>query len=303
MAKNLFKGWEVKNMAEVAQIETPLYQELEEEKVPEEEYTGPTAAELRAQAEVFRTQWNKEKRTMIDSANKEAESILKQAHDQAGNITSRAQSDATAMVEEAEEKVDEMLKRAQGELVKQEEQLNERLDLIRKQAEDEGIELGRKQGWEEGMKEAKRLLEHLHIIVDKTIDKRKSIIEGAEAQIVNLILMISRKVVKVISENQRSVVLQNIKQALEKLKQRGEITIRVNLADMDITTEHMNDFKQISDKIESVKIMEDSSVGPGGCIIETDFGQIDARIASQLKQIEDKIREAMPIVDDSERGI
>ena len=34
---------------------------------------------------------------------------------------------------------------------------------------------------------------------------------------------------------------------------------------------------------------------PGGTIIETDFGEIDARIASQLQEIEDRILELMPV--------
>jgi flagellar assembly protein FliH len=41
--------------------------------------------------------------------------------------------------------------------------------------------------------------------------------------------------------------------------------------------------------------MEDSTVDRGGCIIETDFGEIDARIAAQLREIEDRILELAPI--------
>ena len=47
--------------------------------------------------------------------------------------------------------------------------------------------------------------------------------------------------------------------------------------------------------VKSIKILEDSTVDKGGCIIETDFGSIDARISSQLHEIEEKILELMPI--------
>ena len=33
----------------------------------------------------------------------------------------------------------------------------------------------------------------------------------------------------------------------------------------------------------------------GGCIVETDFGAIDARISSQLTELEEKIMEVSPI--------
>ena len=42
-------------------------------------------------------------------------------------------------------------------------------------------------------------------------------------------------------------------------------------------------------------MLEDSSVERGGCIVETDFGAIDARISSQLAELEEKILEISPI--------
>ena len=100
---------------------------------------------------------------------------------------------------------------------------------------------------------------------------------------------------KVISENQKNVVINNVVQALRKLKSRGEVVIRVNLADLELTTEHTNDFLTMVENVKSISILEDSSVDRGGCIIETDFGQIDARISSQIHEIEEKILELMPI--------
>jgi len=110
-----------------------------------------------------------------------------------------------------------------------------------------------------------------------------------------LVLLIAKKVIKVISENQKNVVINNVVQALRKLKSRGEVAIRVNLADLELTTEHKKDFIEMVEGVKSIKILEDSTVDRGGCIIETDFGSIDARISSQLHEIEDRIVELMPI--------
>jgi flagellar assembly protein FliH len=127
------------------------------------------------------------------------------------------------------------------------------------------------------------------------LDKRSEIIEESETQLVNLVLMITKKVVKVISENQKNVVINNVIQALRKLKSRGEVLIKVNLEDVELTTEHVKDFMRMVDNVQSVTVVEDSTVDKGGCIIETDFGEIDARISSQLQEIEEKIIELAPI--------
>ncbi|WP_277300224.1 FliH/SctL family protein, partial [Treponema succinifaciens] len=47
--------------------------------------------------------------------------------------------------------------------------------------------------------------------------------------------------------------------------------------------------------IKNISVVEDSSVEKGGCIVETDFGAIDARISSQLNELETQILNISPI--------
>jgi flagellar assembly protein FliH len=91
------------------------------------------------------------------------------------------------------------------------------------------------------------------------------------------------------------VVISNVVQALRKVKGRGNIIIRVNMVDVKLTTEHVKDFIQLMEGAKSIQVVEDSTVDPGGCVIETDFGEIDARISSQLAELETKILEISPI--------
>jgi flagellar assembly protein FliH len=91
------------------------------------------------------------------------------------------------------------------------------------------------------------------------------------------------------------VVVNNVIQALRKLKSRGEVLVKVNLEDVDMTSEHVKDFMRMVENVKSVTVVEDTTVDKGGCIIETDFGEIDARISSQLQEIEEKILELAPI--------
>jgi flagellar assembly protein FliH len=86
-----------------------------------------------------------------------------------------------------------------------------------------------------------------------------------------------------------------VKQALDKVKGETEITIKVNTRDLDLTTKHKKQFIAAVESLKQVKVEEDSRVAPGGCIIETSFGDIDARIAKQLDLIEERIRELIPV--------
>ena len=140
-----------------------------------------------------------------------------------------------------------------------------------------------------------RLTGRIHSILDSVMHRREEILRETEQQIVELVILMARKVVKVLSENQKSIIMNNVLLALKKVKGRGDVIIRVNLEDLKLTTSHIRDFIERVESIKNITVVEDSSVEQGGCIVETDFGAIDARISSQLKELEDKILEVAPI--------
>lgn len=51
---------------------------------------------------------------------------------------------------------------------------------------------------------------------------------------------------------------------------------------------------ELMESLRKVNIYKDSRIDRGGCTIETDVGSIDARISTQLKEIEEAIRNAQP---------
>ena len=185
-----------------------------------------------------------------------------------------------------------MLRKRQLQLIGDAE---ERVSGIEKDAFEKGFSEGRDTGFDSGKGEVERLIDKVQIVLNNAIEKRNQIIEESETQLINLVLLISQKVIKVISENQKNVVINNVIQALRKLKTRGEVIVRVNLSDVQLTTDHIKDFMRMVDNIRSITVLEDSTVDRGGCIIETDFGEIDARISSQLNEIRDRILELAPI--------
>ena len=154
---------------------------------------------------------------------------------------------------------------------------------------------GLEDGYKAGNEEAQRLVERIHKMIEAVQAKRQEILDNTEQQIVNLVILIARKVVKIMSENQKSVIMSNVLQALKKVKGSGDVTLRVNLADVKLTTEHIKDFIRQVENIKNISVVEDSSVEKGGCIVETDFGAIDARISSQLNELETQILNISPI--------
>lgn len=297
MAQTVFRPAEVNNTkSEVVLQFTKNFAPPEEEKVEEvPEYTGPTADDLRKEAEAFKLQWEDEKAKMLEKAQAEADQIVKNAEDaafaqvkqhsdQAAVIKSQAQKEAQDIVEKAKADAQNIISSAKVE----EKSLFEK-------AKSDGFKAGHEEGYKAGNEEAQRLVERIHKMIEAVQAKRQEILDNTEQQIVNLVILIARKVVKIMSENQKSVIMSNVLQALKKVKGSGDVVLRVNLADVKLTTEHIKDFIHQVENIKNISVVEDSSVEKGGCIVETDFGAIDARISSQLNELETQILNMSPI--------
>jgi flagellar assembly protein FliH len=275
----------------------PAVEELEEieEAGNAEEYSGPTADDLMREAEAFKVQWEQEKEAMIRSAKAEADRIIKEAESAAFQEVKRKTDQAQSLKREAEDDSERIVAEAREKAKQIEENALAAFEDERKEAEERGRLAGREAGFTEGKEEVSRLVGRTQTVLERAQDKRAEILAETEQQIIDLVLLISRKVIKVISENQRGVIISNVVQALRKVKDRGNIIIKVNIMDLKLTTEHTKDFIEKVEGVKSLQIVEDSTVDPGGCIIETDFGEIDARISSQLAELEDKILELTPI--------
>jgi len=297
MSKNVFRPMEVHNMSQSRKVrlEAPKFVNEEELEEVEELYEGPTADDLRREAEAFKEQWESEKQAMIKQAQEEAEQIREQAEKTAFEEVRKKTDQAEISKKDAESEAEQIIARAKAEAEELIAQARSQQEQIYQENKEAGFQKGHEEGYQNGKGEVERLIDRLHTIINGAIEKRNDIINEAETQLIDLVILIATKVVKVISENQRNVVINNVVQALRKLKSRGNVAIRVNLADLDLTTDNVQSFMKMVENVKSIVVMEDTSVDKGGCIIETDFGQIDARISSQLKEIEEKILELVPI--------
>jgi flagellar assembly protein FliH len=299
MAKSVFRPTEIVTLTSKYELSAPGYIPTKTDKVeeasPAEEYTGPTADDLRREAEDFKESWEREKEAMVASARAEADNIVSRAEATAFEEVKRKTDQAQKVKREAEEHAVRIITEAETRLKELEAEALSRIDAVQKEATKKGFDQGREDGYKEGHNEVERLTHRLHVVIEKAMEKRGEILDQTESQIIELVLLIAKKVVKVISENQKNVVISNIAQALRKLKTKSDVIIKVNLADLQLTTEHTRDFIEMAENAKRLTVMEDTTVDRGGCVIETDFGEIDARIASQLHELEEKILDISPI--------
>ena len=114
-----------------------------------------------------------------------------------------------------------------------------------------------------------------------------------EKQVVDLVLAIARKVVCREIEMDQEVVMCVAREALAKVEDAVKIKIKMSPSDLQIINETKYQLSDLIDKIDNVTLEAEGSIQSGGCIIETNLGEIDARIEKQLQAVEESFRTAL----------
>jgi flagellar assembly protein FliH len=305
LARKIFKSYEIKEVDSKVLIAPPQIisgREVAEEAVEEAEEVSeiqPIVEEAEPEAAVVEPEIEEE---LLESAKREreeallqAKSIKEEAEQEAFKIIQGKTIEARKLKEDAQEEAKSILEEAEKKASQLENGAKTKADAIVQEAKKMAVEAGRDEGFKKGEEEVNRLIERIHSIINAAIDNKKNIIENTEQQLVDLVLLIARKVVKVISESEKEVVTENVREALKKLGKETEIVIKVNTKDLDLTTKNKRKFISMVESLEKVRVEEDDRIARGGCVIETSLGDVDARIQTQLQVIEDKIRELVPI--------
>jgi len=303
LSKLVFKPTQIKQSNIAKQIELPSkYQqnlidaeefkefEVDDEGNPIDVYHGPSIEEMEAELERYRRETEEEVKVMLDKARGQAKKIEEEGKAAAFNELQQAREQITMEMERLKADSEREIERGKFEAEKMIKEAELKVSEIEHEAYKKGYDAGREEGYKEGQAEVMRLIDRLGTVVSTAVDIRDEIIRSSEKLMTEMILMIARKIIKDEIVERREVVINNIKEAIKRVKDRDRIDIRVNFADLDMTTAHKDELIKMMESLKKVNIYEDSRVERGGCIIETDVGAIDARISTQLDAIEEAIR-------------
>lgn len=308
MSKLVFKPNQVKQSFEEKQIELPSkylqnlvnaeeFKEFEVDEMgnPINLYKGPSIEEMEAELERYRRETEEEASEMLRNAREQAFNIVENGKQASFNELQKATEEVARRMEQLKADSEREIEKGKFEAEKIIKEAELRASEVEHEAYRRGHESGRDEGYKDGQAEVMRLIDRLATVLAKAVDVRDEVIRSSEKLMTDMILMIARKVIKDEIVERREVVINNIKESIKRIKDRDRIDIRVNFADLDMTTAHKDEIIKIMETLKKVNIYEDSRIERGGCIIETDIGAIDARISTQLDAIEEAIRNTATI--------
>ncbi|MCK9210207.1 MAG: FliH/SctL family protein [Ignavibacteriaceae bacterium] len=136
----------------------------------------------------------------------------------------------------------------------------------------------------------RRLFEHkqmLQSVVASLNEKLVDYDQQFEAMVVNLSFLISEKIIKREIET-KTIIDETLKDALKKVLGANKVIIKLNKTDL----EHIRKNSQgiFNDDIFSkITFESEERIESGGCLVETEIGNVESRIALQISELKKQL--------------
>lgn len=189
-----------------------------------------------------------------------------------------------------EQQVEEMLEQAKADA-----------QAIRQDALDEAEQIkeaarqsGKIEGYNEGRQQATVELEEQKLELKRQQEARekeyhKKILE-MEPMLVEAILPVFEKVTKVLTKDKKDLILHLVNSVMERAESSKEFVIRVSKQDGDFLRENKEKINGATNENCVVEILEDVTLEPLQCLIETDSGVYDCSLDTQLAELTDAVK-------------
>jgi flagellar assembly protein FliH len=130
-----------------------------------------------------------------------------------------------------------------------------------------------------------RVINALAVAVEEISRLRESLLNNASQDMLRLVLTIARQIIHVELSVNSGIILGTIERALQAAVRADAYHLRVNGEDLALVTEKKPLFLARISGLQNITIEADLTVGRGGCRLESELGEVDASIESQLEVI------------------
>ena len=163
---------------------------------------------------------------------------------------------------------------------------------------DVEAEVARRKGLAEGIHTAEQAyrekLARLESQAAALAAERQEFFDRIEAELVRLSIVIAEKVIGRELELTPETVLDVVRSAMKRLRERETLRLSVNPRDLDTVKNARDDLISAVDGVRKLEVVEDRRVDPGGCVIESPSGTLDARMKTQIDEVSRALGEAVP---------
>lgn len=205
-------------------------------------------------------------------------------------VTVDPQVVAEEMIEKAKAEAEAIISAAKADAVMIADNAQKEAELLFEKRKAEGYNAGVAKMNEDLANERSRMQKEQDEIKSKLQAEYDAKMETMESDIVDAIITVFNRVFDIQFDNKKQILLHLVNTTLMNVEVGKEFHIRVSTANYKFIESHIGDIKEKIGNDISVEIVNDMSLGPEDCIIETESGVFNCGIDMELANLEKDIR-------------
>lgn len=183
-----------------------------------------------------------------------------------------------------------------------EEKTIEKLKEVQETAYNEayalGLEEGRKEAFDKMSNELTRRMSDLDELLRTLGEMKKEIFQINEAHFVQLTMHIASRLAKQVLTVSNDSLVEIIRSAVGLAADEENVVVQVAKEQIEFLELLKKETSRELEFLKKIKLEPSDSVSNGGCVVLTNYGEVDARIEQRVDQLWKLIEETMPKVKD-----
>jgi flagellar assembly protein FliH len=114
---------------------------------------------------------------------------------------------------------------------------------------------------------------------------REGTLRRSTEDMVRLVMVIAEQVIGAEIATRPEFVLETLKQAMHHALKTDEYQVRVHPDDLAVVTDNKPLFMAAVSGLKNIRLETDPAITRGGCVVESQLGQVDATLDSRLEEI------------------
>ena len=144
---------------------------------------------------------------------------------------------------------------------------------------------GRKEGAAAVESRLNATLQALTDALEEVNHLRESLARNSSRDMLRMVMAISEQVIRRSLEVQPEIILALIENALQASVQADSFRIHVSPQDLEMVKQQKPLFLASISGLKNIAFEADAAITPGGCRVESELGDVDATIETQLEEI------------------
>jgi flagellar assembly protein FliH len=166
-------------------------------------------------------------------------------------------------------------------------------EQIREQARAEGYAEGRSAGHEYGATEMDLATRALGEAMQSIESLRVELVQTIEHDAIQLGLQLAEKILGGRRQLPNERILETVQGGLRRVTDRRKIAVLVNPAELEAVSSAIAELATGSSGVELCDIQPDERVKPGGAIVRTAEGEVDASVETQLERAREVVEASL----------